>query len=97
MANSESRDGSSESISAGELAMIARDTVASLTGFPAESVSGLQWEGDKWLVTVDVCELERVPSTTDVMATYAVQLDERGGILGYKRTHRFIRGHAEGG
>jgi hypothetical protein len=96
MANSESRNGADESITAAELAVIARETVTSLTGFPAESVSGLQWDGDKWLVTVDVCELERVPSTTDVMASYAVQLDVRGEILGYRRTHRFIRGHAEG-
>jgi hypothetical protein len=60
-------------------------------------VSGLQWDGESWLVTVDVCEVERVPSTTDVMATYVVQLDESGGIVGYKRTRRFVRGHAEEG
>jgi hypothetical protein len=95
MANSESQNGSSASITAAELAVIAKETITSLTGFPAESVSGLQWEGEQWLVKVDVCELERIPSTTDVMATYAVQLDERGGILGYRRTQRFIRGQAE--
>ena len=96
MANAESRNGSGDSITAAELVVIARETVAALTGFPAESVSGLQWDGDKWLIRVDVCELERVPSTTDVMATYIVQLDERGGILGYNRAQRFIRGHADG-
>ena len=96
MANGDSRNGSGDSITAAELAVIARETIAALTGFPAESVSGLQWDGDKWLIRVDVCELVRVPNTTDVMATYVVQLDERGGILGYNRAHRFIRGHAEG-
>jgi hypothetical protein len=82
-------------MSAKELTTVAKETVADLTGFPPESVSGLQWDGESWLVTVDVCELERIPSTTDVMATYVVQLDEHGGIVGYKRTRRFIRGHAE--
>ena len=43
------------------------------------------------------CELERVPNTTDVMATYVVQLDDGGGLLGYKRTRRYQRGQAEEG
>jgi hypothetical protein len=44
-----------------------------------------------------VCELERVPNSTDVMATYIVQLDDQGGLLGYKRDRRFPRGQAEDG
>ena len=48
-------------------------------------------------VSVDVCELRRIPNTTDVMATYVIQLDEGGGLLGYKRTRRYTRGTAEGG
>jgi hypothetical protein len=97
MAHSDSSTNSDpgERMSAKELTMVAKETVADLTGFPPESVSGFQWDGESWLVTVDVCELERIPSTTDVMATYVVQLDEHGGIVGYKRTRRFIRGHAE--
>jgi Gas vesicle synthesis protein GvpO len=84
-----------EWLSAKELTTIAKETIADLTGFPPESVSGLQWDGENWLVTVDVCELERIPSTTDVMATYVVQLDERGGVIGYKRARRYIRSQAE--
>ena len=29
------------------------------------------------------------------MATYVVQLDDRGGLLGYKRERRYLRGEAE--
>ena len=46
-------------------------------------------------LTVEVCELERVPNTTDVLASYVVQLDDRGGLLGYKRDRRYQRGQAE--
>jgi hypothetical protein len=46
-------------------------------------------------VTVDVCELRRIPNTTDVIASYVVQLDEGGGLMGYKRTRRFTRGATE--
>ena len=38
-----------------------------------------------------------MPNTTDVMATYIVQLDDRGGLLGYKRDRRYQRGQAEEG
>jgi gas vesicle protein GvpO len=97
MADPASSTDAGERMSARDLTTTAKETVAELTGYPPESVSGLQWDGENWLVTVDVCELERVPSTTDVMATYIVQLDERGGLVGYKRTRRFLRAQAEEG
>jgi hypothetical protein len=84
-------------VSALELTRSARATVHELTGHKPESVSAMQWDGENWLVTVDVCELERIPNTTDVMATYVVQLDDGGGLLGYKRTGRYTRGQAEDG
>jgi hypothetical protein len=84
-------------LSARELTRSARETVEDLTGFSPETVSALQWDGETWLVTVEVCELERIPNTTDVMATYVVQLDDGGGLLGYKRTRRFPRGQADEG
>jgi hypothetical protein len=87
--------GSDGKLSARDLTLAAKATVEDLTGFSPESVSGLQWDGETWLVTVEVCELERVPNTTDVMASYVVQLDDRGGLLGYKRERRFQRGSAE--
>jgi hypothetical protein len=95
MADSTSSDGKGDRLSARDLTIAARETIRDLTGYPPESVSGLQWDGETWLVTVDVCELERVPSTTDVLATYVVQLDDGGGLLGYKRTRRFVRAQAE--
>ena len=79
-------------LSARELTLAAMETIEDLTGYPAESVSGLQWDGESWLATVDVLELERIPSPTDLLATYVVQLDEGGNLLGYKRTRRFQRG-----
>jgi hypothetical protein len=82
-------------LSAHDLTELAKRTVEDLTGYPPEGVSGFQWDGETWLVSVDVCELRRIPNTTDVMATYVVQLEDGGGLLGYKRERRYQRGHAE--
>ena len=84
-------------LSARELTRLARESVEELTGYPPESVSGLEHEDDTWRVAVDVCELERIPSTTDVLATYVVELDGNGELLGYRRVRRFQRGAAEEG
>jgi hypothetical protein len=84
-----------DALSAQELTEAAFSTVADLTRFQPESVTGLEWDGDSWHASVDVLELERTPNTTDVLATYDVQLDERGTLLGYRRKRRFLRGQAE--
>jgi hypothetical protein len=52
-------------------------------------------DGDGWSVLVDVIELERVPSTTSVMATYRVDLDRSGELTGFERLRRFSRGSVD--
>jgi hypothetical protein len=52
-------------------------------------------EEDGWSVLVDVVELERVPSTTSVMATYRVEIDSNGDVTGYERLRRFTRGSVD--
>jgi hypothetical protein len=84
-------------LSAAELSQAALTTVQELTGYQPEAVTGLEWDGDAWLVTVDVLELSRVPNTTDVLASYVVQLDEGGTLRGLRRARRFVRGHADEG
>jgi hypothetical protein len=93
--STDSTDGTPERMSAAELATAAKESIEALTDHPAESVSALEWDEERWRVTVDVCELERIPNTTDVMATYVVELDREGKLLGYRRTRRYVRGQAE--
>jgi len=79
-------------LSASELSQAALTTVAELTGYKPEAVTGLEWDGELWRITVDALELSRVPNTTDLLGTYAVQLDEQGTLHGYKRVKRYQRG-----
>jgi hypothetical protein len=95
MADRTDSDRNDGRLSAKELTEAAMDTVADLTGSEPESVTGLEWDGESWLVTVDALELERIPNTTDVLAKYTVQLDDKGTLLGYKRGRRYLRAQVE--
>lgn len=75
-----------------QLLDVARGQVADVTGRDVETVSGLRRDGDDgWVVTVEVLELERVPSTMDLLATYAVTLSGDGDVLGFERRRRYHR------
>lgn len=80
--------------SAGKVAEIAAGQLLELTGKDAEGVTGLERTEEGWKVMVDVVELRRVPSTTDVLATYEVEVDSSGDLQGYRRVRRFARGSA---
>jgi hypothetical protein len=82
-------------LSTQELAVAALKTVKELTGYQAESVTGFEWDGDEWQLTVEALELSRIPNTTDVIGVYEVKLDEKGALRGYKRTGRHIRGQVD--
>ena len=68
--------------------------VQQLTGREAEGVLGLRRDNGNWVVSVEIVELQRVPSSTDVLATYDVVVDENGDLREYNRTGRYIRGRA---
>lgn len=83
-------------ISAGEAIRSARDVVVELTGKPAEGISGVnRSDGGGWVVCVDVVELVRVPSSTDLLATYEVCLDGDGGLVDMERRRRYTRNQVD--
>lgn len=73
----------------------ARAQLAELTGMTAESVSSFEQTEDGWSLEVEVLELERVPDTMSLMASYQVELDPRGQLTGYRRVRRYERGRAD--
>jgi hypothetical protein len=77
-------------------AALARQQLEELIQRPCEAVSGLQRKPDGWSVVLEVVELERVPPTTDILATYRVDLDEYGDLIGYERVNRYYRNQAGG-
>lgn len=77
---------------AGEIARSAVAQLVELVGQEVEGVTGLERIDDGWKIQVELLELRRVPSTTDVLATYEVEVDDRGALQGYRRVERYSRG-----
>ncbi|WP_078947698.1 gas vesicle protein [Streptomyces griseus] len=73
----------------------ARGQLEELTGMAAESVSSFEQTEDGWSLEVEVLELERVPDTMSLMASYQVELDGAGQLTGYRRVRRYERGRAD--
>ena len=74
----------------------ARACLEELTSQPVESVSGLVRTRDGWAVTLEVVELERVPRSTDLLASYRVEIDSEGELMGYERVARYYRNQPGG-
>lgn len=79
-------------LTATEIGRAAMSEVAGMTGHDIESITSLERTDEGWKVEVQAVELRRVPSTTDVLATYEALVDSRGELQGYRRVGRYSRG-----
>lgn len=74
-----------------ELLDQARKYAEQLTGHPVESFSSLEREDRGWRIGMEVVELSRVPSTTDVLGSYELVLSDEGEFVDFRRSHRYSR------
>lgn len=88
--------GEAGGLSAVQAAVRAREQIVALTGHPAQTVSSVQFDGDRWHVTVELLELERIPASTDVLGTYTGVLDGDGALVEYRRVERYLRSQSSG-
>lgn len=73
----------------------AREQLRMLRGVEPESVSSVTQTAGGWRVGLEVVELRRIPASTDVLATYEVELDPEGRLLDFERGSRYVRSEAE--
>jgi hypothetical protein len=71
--------------------------VAELTGKPPSGVTALEREDDGWLVEVEVVEDRRIPSSSDILATYRAEVTAEGDLTALRRTRRYPRGKGDEG
>ncbi|WP_433854972.1 gas vesicle protein [Streptomyces kronopolitis] len=92
---SETTERAARRVSAPRAMRYASEQLEELLGRAPDSVSAVQPTEDGWQADVEVLELERVPGTTSVMATYRVRLDSEGELMAYERTRRYTRGQVD--
>jgi hypothetical protein len=70
----------------------AREQISAMTGLAVDTVSGVSHDDKGWVVEIELIELRRIPNSSDVLATYHVNLDAKGNLISYVRVHRYFRG-----
>lgn len=80
--------------SPGDIARRAALQLGELRGLEVEGVTGFQRTDGGWRVLVEVVEVSRVPTSTDVLGAYEVELDDEGELVGFERLRRYVRGRA---
>ncbi|HEX4396297.1 MAG TPA: gas vesicle protein [Trebonia sp.] len=83
-------------LSAAEAGQYGLRQVAELTGKEPETITGVEpTEDDGWLITVEVVEDRRIPSATDVLASYEAEIGPDGELVSYHRQRRYSRGRGD--
>lgn len=93
-------DGQAEQppLNARDAAETAREYIAELNGLDPTAMTSVELtDEDGWVVEFEVVEDRRIPSSSDVLALYEVELDADGELLGMRRTQRYLRGQTRGG
>jgi Gas vesicle synthesis protein GvpO len=82
-------------LSAAEAGQIGLRQIAELTGKELEGVTGVEPAEDGWVVGVEVVEDRRIPSSTDILATYEIEIGMDGELVSYRRLRRYTRGRGD--
>lgn len=82
-------------INAAQASAAAIEILVELTSKDVEGVTSMEPTEDGWLVEMEVLEDRRIPSSTDMLALYELELDLDGNLLAYRRTRRYYRGSTE--
>jgi hypothetical protein len=83
----------SDRLTANQAAKEGLRQISELTGKRPEGVTGLERTDDGWLVGVEVVEDRRIPSSSDILATYEAEFGTAGELVSYRRLQRYSRGH----
>ena len=80
-----------------EAAPAALEQIAGLTGREPQGIVSMEPSDEGWVVGVEIVEDRRIPSSTDVLALYEIELDGEGELLSYARKRRYARGKSDSG
>nr|WP_067864203.1 gas vesicle protein GvpO [Nocardia shimofusensis] len=78
-----------------EAAAAATEQLRALIAKEPEGTTSMAPTEDGWTVEIEVLEDRRIPSSSDMLALYEVEIDMDGNLLAYHRTRRYSRGSAD--
>ncbi len=78
-----------------EAAAAASEQLRSLIAKQLEGTTSMTPTEDGWRVEIEVLEDQRIPSSSDMLALYEVEIDLDGNLLAYHRTRRYSRGSTD--
>jgi hypothetical protein len=84
-----------ERLTTAEAGRLGLRQIAELTGKDAEGVIGVARSEDGWVVTVEVVDDRRIPSSSDILSTYRAEIGPDGDLLEYRRVRRYARGRTD--
>jgi len=70
----------------------AKKELGGTTGLKPVGVTGAFKDDQGWHVRVEMLEMTRIPTATDVLGDYEVLLDEDGSMLKFERKRTRLRG-----
>ncbi|NQT73928.1 MAG: gas vesicle protein [Chloroflexi bacterium] len=76
----------------GKLVESAKSQLADLTGLKPVTVTGAFQDGQGWHIELDMLEMTRIPTSTDVLGDYEVLLDDDGNMVKFDRKRTRLRG-----
>jgi len=77
-----------------EASRTAIEQLAELTNLEPEGISRMEPQDDGWLFQVEMVELERIPDSTSILASYEIRADKDGNVVSYRRNRRYTRNQA---
>ena len=84
-------------VTARDALALARDYITEMTGQEPVRMTSVAPTDVGWLVEVEAVEDRRVPSSSDILALYEIELDADGELLSYRRVRRYLRGQTISG
>ena len=75
-----------------ELAEQAKSQLAEVTGLKPITVTGTFKDEQGWHIALDMLEMSRIPTATDILGDYEVLADENGNMVKFERKRTRLRG-----
>ena len=75
-----------------KLAERAKNQLTEITGLKPVTVTGTFKDEQGWHITLDMLEMSRIPTATDVLGDYDVLVDEDGNMMKFERKRTRLRG-----